>query len=284
MRHGARNAAFARELREAERRAQRPFDFRGPMGGGMSGGGAAAPPFTGDFGAAFTSFGLNVRVYRRSDLGVTGTTGSGKTNWANQQGDGSTMAPGSAGATNGIGSVGAGLNGHASLVTNGLTQNGSYTLPSSVAPATTNHHIYAVERILVTPVGAGYMHSANPQPTVYVPGAQVSPECDMLAANGASPSSASPLVINQWYRLSYSLTGSANDRFQVGSVVATPADGGNTALGTQWGFGAAYNGTVLVSIECLLHMHIEGPRATYLTAKAAIDPLVQTFWTTAIQL
>jgi hypothetical protein len=277
-------SAFARELREAERRAQRQFHMRGPSGGGMWGGGGP-PPFNGNFAAVFESFpGLTVRVYRRGDLGVTGTTGTGKTNWANQHGDGSTMAPGSAGASNGIGSVGAGLNSKASVVTNGATQNGSYTLPSSVAPATTNHHIYAVERILVTPVSVGYMHSANTQPTVDVAGGQVSPRCDMLATNGGSPSSATPLVINQWYRLSYSLTGSINDRFQVGSQVAVAANGGNGALGTQWGFGAAYNGTVLVSMECVLKMHIEGPLATYLTAKATVDPLTQSFWTAAIQL
>ncbi len=257
--------------------------MRGPLGGGMSAGGGA-PAFNGDFAALFTSFGLNVRVYRRGDLGVTGTTGTGKTNWANQSGDGSTMSPGSAGAANGIGSVGAGLNGKASVVTNGATQNGQYTLPSSVAPATTNHHIYAVERILVTPVAVGYMHSANTQPTVDVSGGQVSPRCDMLATNGNVASSATPLVINQWYRLSYSLTGSAADRFQVGSVVAAPQDGGNGALGTQWGWSAAYNGTVLVSLESVLKMHIEGPKSTYLTAKAAADPLLQTFWTNAIQI
>lgn len=37
---GARHAAFARELRDAERRAQSPFGFRGPMGGGFFGSGS----------------------------------------------------------------------------------------------------------------------------------------------------------------------------------------------------------------------------------------------------
>lgn len=37
-------SAFARELREAERRAQRPFRMRGPSGGGMFGGGASGLP------------------------------------------------------------------------------------------------------------------------------------------------------------------------------------------------------------------------------------------------
>jgi hypothetical protein len=240
--------------------------------------------FSGDFGALFTGYGLTVRSYRRGDLGVTGTTGAGKTNWANQSGDGSTMAPGSAASTDGIGSVGTGLNGRASVVTNGTTQNGSYTHPSGPAPGTTNHHIYAVERVLVTPVSVGYMHSANSNPVVFVAGGQSSPAAEMIFSNGINSANSSGVVINQWYRLSASWTDTTADELRVGAHIVTGTDTGAGAVGTQWGFGAAYNGSVLVSLETVLLMHIEGPRATFVTARTDADAKVRTFWTTAIEI
>jgi hypothetical protein len=244
----------------------------------------AAYSFSGDFGALFTGYGLTVRSYRRGDLGVTGTTGAGKTNWANQSGDGSTMAPGSAASTDGIGSVGTGLNGRASVVTNGTTQNGSYTHPSGPAPGTTNHHIYAVERVLVTPVSVGYMHSANSNPVVFVAGGQSSPAAEMIFSNGINSANSSGVVINQWYRLSASWTDTTADELRVGAHIVTGTDTGAGAVGTQWGFGAAYNGSVLVSLETVLLMHIEGPRATFVTARTDADAKVRTFWTTAIEI
>jgi hypothetical protein len=239
---------------------------------------------TGDFGALFLSYGLAVRRYNRGDLGVTGTQGTGKASWANQLGDGSAITPGAAASSNGIGSVGTGLNGKASIVTDGTTQNGQYTHPTSSAPGTLNHHIYAVERVLVTPVSVGYMHSANSNPVVFVIGGQTSPAADMLCTNGTPLAQTTGVVINQWYRLRASWTDSVADELRVGAHATTGIDMGAGAMGTQWGFGAAYNGTVLVSIETLLLMHIEGPKATFLTACADADAKARTYWTTAIEI
>jgi hypothetical protein len=85
-------------------------------------------------------------------------------------------------------------------------------------------------------------------------------------------------VINQWYRMRASFTGSASDVLRVGSKTVTGVSTGNGVLGTQWGWGAAYNGTVLISIESALEIHVEGPLATFLTAAAAADATLPSFW------
>jgi hypothetical protein len=263
----------------------RSFEFFGHgLGVGLGDQQGPVASFTGDFGALFAGYGLTVRSYRRGDLGVTGTTGAGKTNWANQAGDGSTMSPGAAGSADGIGSVGAGLNSKASVTTNGTTQCGQYTHPTSAAPGTTNHHIYAVERVLATPASQGWVHSANANGLVFVPAVQTAPATEMVFSDGTLVGPTSGVVNTQWYRLRASFTNSTSDQLRVGAHVVTGTNSGNSVIGTQWGYSSAYNGTALISIETLLLMHIEGPLATFLTAAPDADAKVRTFWSTAIEI
>lgn len=110
-----------------------------------------APAFSGDFAALATTYSLTVKGFWRGDLGVSGTTGTGKALWTNQSGTFGNIAP-DVGATDGIGSVGAGLNGRASVITNGSTQRGAYTATAQVAPNTTNLHKWIIARE-ISPTG-----------------------------------------------------------------------------------------------------------------------------------
>ncbi len=98
-----------------------------------------------DYAALAVSNSLTVIGYFRADLGVTGTSGTGKASWANQSGAMSAITP-HGGATNGIGSVGAGLNSKASLIQNGVNQKGLMTAPTLAAAGTTNIHKYWIGR------------------------------------------------------------------------------------------------------------------------------------------
>lgn len=240
--------------------------------------------FSGDFGALFNSYsGLTVRAYYRGDLGVSGTTGTGKSAWANQLGDFSAMAPGS-GMTNGIGTPGTGLNGKASLIANGATQCGNYTAPSAPAPATTNVHLYAIERFPSAPSSIGYMHSSNPY-TLDQAASQANPAANVTMQNGGVGPITSGVVLNQWYRLRASfMGGTIADVLRIGAHAPTSVATSNTVSNLVWGWGGAYNATVLCPLEGLLYVHVEGPLATFLTAAADADAKAQAFWTSAIEI
>ena len=262
---------FGRELRAAERRAQRPYNFRGPMGGGLFRGKSGPPPFNGDYGALFSGYsGLTVRSYMRGDLGVTGTTGTGKSAWANQLGDGSAMGPGIANASNGIGSVG-NLNGKASIVVDGATQCGLYTFPSSVAPGTVNQHLYLVHVMLAA--GGGYVAASAAGPYLIKPGATG----DQQIGNAAGGATSSGEALNNWHRTRCSWTGGP-DVLRVGAHEPAPVNTSNNGPGTSWGFGANIAGASPTSFATVLRVHVSGPLATFLTAAAAADATLAGFW------
>jgi hypothetical protein len=195
------------------------------------------------------------------------------------------MGPGS-GATNGIGAVTAGLNGRAGLATDGSTQCGLYTTVSPVAPATVNQHIWAVERILVTPTSSGNLHIDNGTNLgAYIPGGQTSPAANIQQYNSGAGALATGVVINQWYRFRASFTGSASDVIRVGAHAPAAAATTNSAPSANRGWCAAGSGGgSKLSAEALCIMHIDGPLATFLTASAAADIAARAFWTTAIEI
>lgn len=246
---------------------------------GDPGRGAAAPSFGGDFGALFASYGLTVNAYFRGDLGVSGTTGTGRTTWANQLGSGSNITPG-VGATNGIGSVGAGLNGKASLDTDASTQFGVHTLPTSVTPGTTNRHIYAIKKTLVTPVSIAYLFTTAGVTTSINP-FQVSPAANENIFNGSAGADTTGVVINQWYRARYSWIGGL-DQIRIGTHEPAPVATSNGPLGTAWTICGV--NTASASQSHLLYVCVDGPLATFLTAAADADAKAQLFWSNAIEI
>jgi hypothetical protein len=235
--------------------------------------------FAGDFGALFTGYGLTVNGYFRSDLGVSGTAGTGKSTWANQLGSGSNITTGVS-ATNGIGSVGAGLNSKASIVTDTSTQFGIYTLPTSVTPGTTNRHIVKIKRTLVTPASIGYQDTTSGV-TTSIPTGQTTPAAEEQIFNATLGALTSGVVINQWYACRYSWIGGL-DQIRIGAHEPAPVSTSNSIIGTAWTFCGV--NTASVSQEHLLYMAIDGPLATFLTAYADFCVKARAFWTTAIEV
>ena len=241
--------------------------------------------FNGDFSALAASFGLTVRADFDANVGVTGTTGSGKTAWANQTGDGSAMAV-IGGKANGIGTPGAGLNGKASMITDGATQGGVYTFPSAAPPATTQYHIWAIERIVATPAASAHPHFGGANFGILtVPGA-VNPDANILLdAGGGFVGPSTGAVVGQWYRIRASwLGGTIADTGQIGAHVVPPAASTNTAPGLSWGFGGSSTGVNQLQIETLRILHIEGTEANFNSFCAVADPDAQSWWTNAIEI
>ena len=254
---------------------------------------AADTTFSGDFGALFNGYsGLTVRAQFRGEIGVSGTTGSGKSAWANQTGDFGNMSP-ATGATDGIGSVGAGLNGKASIITNAnsagiATQAGQYTAPSAVAPATTNNHIYAIERFLATPGASnfGYWHDAGSNNSLYAYAGQSAGGANTQITTGSGGATTTGVVTNQWYRTRASRIGGA-DVLRIGAHEPTPVSTSNTAHGLIWTLGCSTGmiaGNNCGAIETLLLVHVVGPLSTFLTAYADADAKARAYWTTAIEI
>lgn len=248
---------------------------------------STASSFSGDFAALAATYSLNVRLFARGDLGVTGTTGTGKSSWANQSGDGSAITFGS-GATNGIGSVGA-LNGKATVLGNGATQFGGYTFPSGPLPGTTNRHLYLVQRIVANPgASQGYMHfgtgfGANQYLNCFAD--QTSPAADIVLGNVSPGAQTSGVIINQWYRGKVSFIGGA-DVIRWGAHAPTAVTTGNYQIGNAWSFNHNGSGSAIIGTETALIMHLEGTLANYNLFTAAADPLLATFWSgaTAIEI
>lgn len=241
----------------------------------------ASSAFNGAFNTLAASYSLNTRCFRRGDLGVAGTTGTGKTTWANQSGDFSAMTAGS-GTTNGFGSVGAGLAGKASVTTDANTQYGTYTAPSATAPATTQHMIYAIQRILATPPSVGYMHDAAPC-VVNMLGGQTSPAANANIFCGSPGATTTGVVINQWYAMIFLFKG-GSDIIKIGAHAPTPTGGSNNAPGLTWTFGAAGNGSVKCQLETVLKMHLEGTTANLLAFAADAGTKAQSFWNNSIEI
>ncbi len=254
----------------------------GKIGAIMPGGSSAAVSI--NLGALFNTFaGLSTRAYFRSDIGVSGTSGTGKTNWTNLLGDYGNMAPEGT-ATNGIGSLVAGLNGFQAVEGDGATQTGIYVSPSEVAPATTNFHVYSVDMFLLAGVTTQYICSAANNVQIYIPGGQVAPSANCQLFDGSPGPVTTGVVINQWYRTRASFTGSANDQIRVGSHAPAPTAGGTATPGLNWSFAGAYNGTSRTRQRTLTRLHVQGPLATFLTACVAVDAAIQTMYTSAVEI
>ncbi len=238
--------------------------------------------FDGDFAALAATYGLTARAFFRGDLGVDGTQGTGKATWANQSGSASGVTTVH---VDGVGSLGVGLNGKASVDSNGTSQSGIFTMPVQVAPATTNFHRWSIMRINATPVSSGSLFSSSGNEAVQVKASQVSPAANMWAYNNGAGSSTTGVVINQWYRLRASYTGSANDQIRVGAHAPAPALTSNTAPGgtTRGLFGSPNYGT-LVAASVLGYLELEGALANFLLFDAVAGPAAQSFWSPAIEI
>ena len=244
----------------------------------------AGQGFTGDFASIFAGFtGLTVEAFFRGDKGVSGTTGTGVSAWANQSGVATGMTP-TSGATNGVGTATVGNNNHAALKTDGTTQSGTFNL-AGVAPGTSNNNIWAIERILVTPTGNGFLHyDLALGPGIYLPGSQVSPAANMNQYNhGATNGPTTGVVINQWYRIKSSWTNNAaTDQLRVGSHVAPQLATDNTAPTATRGWGSLSDGTGKVSVETCALVYVKGPVATFNIASNFADSAAQS-WFAGVQ-
>jgi hypothetical protein len=231
-----------------------------------------ASGFTGDFAALAVSFGLTVRAHYRSDLGVSGTTGAGKTTWANQSGSASAVTV-TGSQADGIGTPGAAVNGMTSLVLNGTSQAGAYTMPAQSAPATTNFHKWWVGRQTA-------FSSANWLLFGSQCGAinnDVTPKANIYQYNSGLGANVSGAVINQWYRGYLSYTGSASDTIRYGAHTASGATS-NTAPSTSRSIACDLGGTNRVAYEFLDLMELEGTQANFFLFDAAAGPAARTFW------
>lgn len=256
---------------------------------------APAADFTGDFGALAASYGLTVRGYWRADLGVSGTAGSGKALWTNQSGTHGNIVPVTSGAADGIGTPGAGLNGHASLIQNGSTQGGKYTNLSQVAPGTTNRHKFFIGRLLATSGSFLYILRSGNEGQFDGSGDQIGTvstgtanfKWGSVAAGSPAPTTpTSTRVLNTWYRFSHSLLGGANDVFRVGNETIGPLNTGIGALSAGTTTVGCFNdiGQLKANFEWLLDLDLEGTMANYLSFRADADAKSQTFWTNAIEI
>lgn len=273
MRMRGRNDEFARELRLAERRAQAPYGMRGPLGGGL----ISVSGFDGNFGKLAQKFNLTVIHYFRGDLGVTGTSGTGKGSWANQLGASTAITPHGT-ATNGIGSVGAGLNGRASVVTNGVDQKGMYTAPALAPPATTAWTTWMIARQLSGGSASprGILQQTGGANDLYWQSATI---VNQVQAGGTTVTNETGAQ-NVWFRWQIVATGvDATSHLQIGSNTTQSPGVGNVALNVNRTFS-----DLLTKMEFLCILQAQGAVADIAAYNAAASPLAQKFWTNAIQI
>ena len=240
------------------------------------------PAFTGDFAALAVRYKLEeVYAFYRSDLGVTGAQGTGKASWANQFGTSQTML---SDAANGIASPGVGLNGKASLFTDGTTQGGKYIMPAIAAPSATNTlHTWIVGRILAPPAGGvfgGFCGDINSDVGIATDGPNT---VQLKLVNGLNTGpKTTTLVALTWYVFRGSFTGSANDQFRVGKITPVQSAAGNSAPLPQRTL--FYDGPSLIASEALAAMQLRGPLPIFLSFDGAASKAARTFWSTAIEI
>jgi hypothetical protein len=240
--------------------------------------GAEVTAFGGDFAALAATFSLTVRGFWRGDLGVTGTQGTGKAAWANQSGSSSGMT----GAADGIGSVGTGLNGKASVATNGTSQYGSYTMPAQAAPLTLPQHKWSIVKFTGTAVSK--LICADTSSAIAVGGtSETAPDRNLFMFDGASGPSSTGVVRNQWYRARFSFMGNATSAMRVGAHTQS-GDCGNQAPNPPRSWMCGTGGINLFEAETLCLLELEGTLANFLSFDAAAGPAAQTFWTSAIEI
>ncbi len=242
----------------------------------ISGFGYRVSSFSGtDYGALAIANGLTLVGWYRSDLGVTGTSGTGKASLAPVAGSLSAITPHGS-ATNGIGSVGAGLNGKASLIQDGSTQKGLLTAPTLAAPGTTNIHKYWIARQVGSGIGTprGILQEGGGGAyDVYLANAT------SVLASGTGIVTGQNLTNNVFQR--YRVTWCVNpSEFKLGNLTALTSNGTSSAPNTARTFG-----DILTSYEWLMYLECTGPKANFLTFAAAADTAARTVdWTTAIEI
>lgn len=228
-----------------------------------------------NFAALATANGLAVRAYFRADVGVSGSTGTGKSAWANQSGTAGNMAPGT-GATNGIGTPGTGLGGKASIITDGSTQCALFTMPAQSQPAVTSIHKWWIGRKLVA--GAANVALFDGAGTVVV---YSTPGAEHVGYEGAASVSTSGAVLNTWYRGRVSYTGSASDVIRLGAISTSGAMGTSLPTTTRGVFSNS-DGTGKGQFEMLAYLELEGTLANFLAYDAVAGPAAQVEWSNAI--
>lgn len=247
------------------------------IGMGISGFGYRTVPLIPgtDYGALAIANGLGVVGWYRGDLGVTGTAGTGKASWAPVAGLMSAITPHGT-ATNGIGSVTAGLNGKAGLKLDGSTQIGQYTAPVLAAPNATNWHRYWIARQASAGVSGGVRKVFGDAGDVY---RLELASATVIYAYGAGPST--PGVTHDvWQRGRVCYTGSTTGEYKQGASLLTGGTGATAAPGTTRQFGS-----LLLNWEFLLYMELTGPKANFLTFAGLADTAARTVdWTTAVEI
>ncbi len=178
-------------------------------------------------------------------------------------------------ATNGIGSVSAGLGGKAGVLLDGSTQKGAYTAPVLAVPGTTNWHRYWIARqiagtggvrLILSETGNVYMVQFATSVQVYAYGCQSNGN---LVATGT------------WQRGRVSCTGASTGEIKIGNQ--TPGTGGTGAVNTAPDTARQF-GDLGLNWEWLMYGEFTGTKANFLTFAAAADSLALTTWTSAIEI
>jgi len=197
--------------------------------------------FSGNFGALFTG----VLQYLRGDLGITQSTGN-ITGWADQSGNGADVT--TAGSSTQIGTVGTGLNGHASVIADGVNHGGQYSLDLP-APGTTPTFLWIVWRQLSNAGASPSWLSSDDGGACAV---QVNVTNDLYMNNSIA---IGPITTtnNTWTRLEAAFSNSAGNRLKLGSATAT-GSAGNTDPGATRGIFSRPTGFNRLNAEMLVHI------------------------------
>lgn len=176
----------------------------------------------GNFGALVPG----VSLYLRGDLGL-GLTGTVVNTWANQAGSASNLAEKT--STAGIGATtGAGVGGKASVIADGSTQAGTFTL-SLAAPGTTPTFYYLVSKQIRTSLGGHpqriICNTANNNMVLYQDAAS-----DNLIAYGDTANKLQAIT-HVWARTAVLYCGSTSDRLKWGSAAELTGTQLQTAAG-----------------------------------------------------
>lgn len=255
------------------------------MPGSVTGFTYVSTSYSGAFSALAVSYGLTMRADFRGDVAPTGATGTGSTNWANTAGDATLWSPGT-GATNGIGTITTGINGKGGVASNGVNQNSAYTMATAL-PGTTSHHVWIIGRFLVAnlPASGVLFGDSGLGICAFVTASQVSPASNVQQYHaGLAGSLTTGVIINQWYRMRFSYTGSAADNQRIGAHAPAASSVGNNATAAARAFFSATDGSGRLSMEVARVMHMEGPIANFNNFDADAGPKAQSFWSSAIEI
>ena len=209
----------------------------------------------------FANFFTGVIHYLRSDLGIA-QAGGNITGWTAQIGPSIAVAP----TCTFIGTVGAGLNGKASIIADGANHGGAYTLDLP-APGTTPTFFWAVWRLLAQPAAAGYLLGEAPNGNVmFINGAS-----NNLFNYNTGPTGPVAMPIGSWGRSEGLFANNALDYVKFGATSAVPGvSTGNIDPGSARGLFCLANGTGKLNAELLALVALNNvPTAPQLAAASA---------------